>query len=318
MFRKYGLPILAIAGALLALWVVYLSQRTVPPPPILFPPPTSPYPYAIAGAGTLEASTQNISVGCPFNEVIDKIFIVEGDRVKKGDLIFQLDLRAFIAAEEIARAQLNEAIIAAENNEVQFSFYEQLQDKRAVSQEAYEQARYAWLTAEENVKIAQANLDEAKINIERATIRAPVDGEILMVNAHVGEIAPITPFIQPSSTWQTAAYGTMVLMGSTEPLQIRIDIDEEDSWRYKPGSRATAFVRGNSTINFPLEFVRVEPFIIPKSSFTGETIERVDTRVLQVLYNFKKGDLPVFAGQVLDVFIESEPLENFVRHENKS
>jgi HlyD family secretion protein len=85
-------------------------------------------------------------------------------------------------------------------------------------------------------------------------------------------------------------------------------------WRYKEGSAATAFVRGNSTINFPLKFRRIEPYIIPKSSFTGETIERIDTRVLQVLYDFEKGDLPVFAGQILDVFIESEPIENFVRH----
>lgn len=106
MLRKYVLPVLAILGALLALFVVYLSQRSIPPPPILFPPPTSPYPYAIAGAGIIEASSQNISIGTPFNEVIDKIFVVEGDFVKKNDLILQLDLRAFEAAAEVAQASL--------------------------------------------------------------------------------------------------------------------------------------------------------------------------------------------------------------------
>jgi hypothetical protein len=90
---------------------------------------------------------------------------------------------------------------------------------------------------------------------------------------------------------------------------VRIDIDESDAWRFKAGSSATAFVRGNSLINFPLSFVKIEPYIIPKSSFTGETIERVDTRVLQVLYQFDRGDLPVYTGQILDIFIESQPIQ---------
>jgi HlyD family secretion protein len=55
-----------------------------------------------------------------------------------------------------------------------------------------------------------------------------------------------------------------------------------------------------------MKFVRLEPYIIPKRSFTGDTIERVDTRVLQVLYEFEKGDLPIYPGQVLDIFIEAE------------
>jgi HlyD family secretion protein len=318
MMRKVLLPLLAICGALLALFVVYLSMRKTPPPPIIFPPPQSPYPYAIAAAGIIEASSQNISIGCPFDEVIDKFFVIEGDCVKKGDLIFQLDLRAFVAAAEVAKAQLDAANVALENAKVQFSFYERLIDKRAVSEENYATAYYNFLEAEANVQIAQANLDQAVTNIERATIRAPIDGKILQVNAHVGEIAPVVPFISASSTWQTAANGTLVLMGTVNPLQVRIDIDEEDQWRYKPGARATAFVRGNSTFNFPVDFVRVEPYVIPKSSFTGETVERVDTRVLQVLYNFEKGDLPVYAGLLLDIFIESEPIENFIQHAKKT
>jgi len=96
-------------------------------------------------------------------------------------------------------------------------------------------------------------------------------------------------------------------MGAVAPMQMRIDIDEEDSWRFIKGAKATAFVRGNSRINFPMEFLRVEPYIIPKTSFTGETIERIDTRVFQVLYRFEKKDLPVYPGQLLDVYIEAAP-----------
>jgi HlyD family secretion protein len=315
MGNRYFLPGLAIFGAMLALIVVVWSQRTMPPAPILFPPPQSPYPHFIAGAGIIESSSQNISIGTPFNEIIEKVFVTEGNFVKKGDPIIQLDTRAFEAKLKEAEASLELANISLENAYKQFSFYERLTDQRAVSEGTYTTAQYTYLQAKQNVKVARATLEEAKVNIDRSTIRAPIDGQILQVNSHVGEIAPIIPFISNQSTWSTAANGTLVLMGAVDPMQVRIDINEDDAWRYEQGSRAMAFVRGNSTIRFPLKFLRIEPYIIPKSSFTGMTTERVDTRVLQVLYQFQRGDLPVYPGQILDIFIESEPIENFVRYE---
>jgi HlyD family secretion protein len=309
MYRKYLLPIIAASGALLGLFIVFWTQRTVPVAPIYFPPPHSPYSYAIAGAGIIEASSQNISVGCPFNEVIDKIYVVEGDFVKEGDLLFQLDVRNFTAQAEIQKSALKAALTDLENKSIQFAFYERLKDRCAVSEQIFEQYRYALLQAQDAVKVAESNLALAETNIQRSIIRAPTSGKILQVNIHIGEIAPVTPFINAQATWQTAAQGSLLLMGTVDPLQVRIDIDEDDAWRYTKGAHATAFVRGNSYINFPLTFQRIEPYIIPKSSFTGETAERVDTRVLQVLYTFEKKDLPVYVGQILDVFIESTPLQ---------
>lgn len=311
MLRKYLLPIIAILGALFGLYVVFWSQKSVPTPPILFPPPTSPYPHAIAGAGLIEASSQNIAIGCPFNEVIEKIYVVEGDHVKAGDVLFQLDLRFFKSQVDIAKANLNAAIVNFHDKFTQYTFYQKLKDKRAVSEQIYQQYHFALLEAQENVNIAKANLEQAEVNIQRSIIRAPVNGQILQVNIRVGEIAPVIPFVNAQAEWQTLSQGSLILMGTVEPMQVRINIDEDDAWRYEKGSPATAFVRGNSHINFPLTYIRTEPYIIPKSSFTGETVERVDTRVLQVLYYFEKNDLPVYVGQVLDVYIESKPFEHF-------
>jgi hypothetical protein len=55
-----------------------------------------------------------------------------------------------------------------------------------------------------------------------------------------------------------------------------------------------------------LEFVRFEPYVIPKKSLTGDNAERVDTRVLQILYAFNPSALPVFVGQLMDIYIEGE------------
>jgi hypothetical protein len=68
-------------------------------------------------------------------------------------------------------------------------------------------------------------------------------------------------------------------------------------------------VRGNRDLKTALEFVRVEPYVLPKRSLTGESTERVDTRVLQVLYAFDPRGFPVYVGQQMDVFVEAAPRE---------
>ena len=88
-------------------------------------------------------------------------------------------------------------------------------------------------------------------------------------------------------------------------MAVRVDVDENDAWRVEAGRPARAILRGNTEVSFPLTFVRFEPYVIPKRSLTGESTERVDTRVLQIIYNFDKKDLPIFVGQLVDVYIES-------------
>jgi RND family efflux transporter MFP subunit len=305
MLRKFLLPFLSFLGALIALLVVFWSQKKAPVPAIPYPAPQSPYVHAVYGAGIIEASTENIAIGTPFIELITDIYCVEGDRVKTGDPLLKLDTRLLEAQKITAQSQLQAAVVNYENQRTQFSFYQQVKDKRAVSKQAYESVYYAMKEAEQQVKVAEAQLNQVVVDIERSTVRAPVDGEILQVNAHIGEIYSNNSYntTQPYVNLQTA----LIFMGTVSPLQMRIDIDEEDAWRFKPGASATAFVRGNANIHFPMKFVRIEPYIIPKTSLTGETIERIDTRVLQVLYRFEKGDLPIYAGQLLDVYIEAEP-----------
>ncbi len=307
MIYKYLLPLLALCGAIAGLLIVHRDKQTLPVPPIAFPPAISPYQYAIAALGIIEASSQNISIGSPFNEVVTKVHVKEGDHVKAGDILFELDTRVFEANLEAAKANLKSAAVALEDKQKQFSFYQRLQNPKAVSEQSYQQNNYAMLEAEQNVAVAQSNILQSIAQIQKSTIISPIDGEILQLNVHVGEIAPVTPVVDPLSLWQTISNGTLILMGQTNPLQVRIDIDEADAWRFVADAPAMGYVRGNRNINFPLKFVRIEPYIIPKRSLSGTVTERVDTRVLQVLYQFEKNDQPIYTGQLLDIFIESKP-----------
>ena len=99
-----------------------------------------------------------------------------------------------------------------------------------------------------------------------------------------------------------------MVLGNVEPLHVRVDIDEHEAWRVRPEAPAVAFVRGNRDLQTPVQFVRFEPYVVPKKSLTGDSTERVDTRVLQVLYRFNRGDLPVYVGQQMDVCIAASRL----------
>ena len=94
-------------------------------------------------------------------------------------------------------------------------------------------------------------------------------------------------------------------LGDLDRLHLRVDIDENDAWRFKPETRAVASLRGNRDLKADLVFVRVEPYVTAKTSLTGSSTERVDTRVLQVIYSFDRSALPAYVGQQMDVFIET-------------
>jgi HlyD family secretion protein len=95
-------------------------------------------------------------------------------------------------------------------------------------------------------------------------------------------------------------------------LQVRADVDEVNAPLVKPGSPAVAYLKGATGQAIPLDFARIEPFIVPKKSLTGDNTERVDTRVLQIIYRFDPPSFPVYVGQQVDVFIQRD---NPARHE---
>ncbi len=150
--------------------------------------------------------------------------------------------------------------------------------------------------AEQEVALADSQVRQIETEIERRTVRAPVDGTVLQVNIRIGEFAQSGRLSTP-----------LMLLGGTSTLHVRVDVDEHESWRVARRP-ARFYVRGNKDINGPLTFVRFEPYVIPKRSLTGESTERVDTRVLQIVYAFDPSKLPVFVGQQVDVYIEADPI----------
>jgi len=349
--RKYAIPLLAVVGFAFAVYTVRSENKPVVPARPVAEPAKADFGAFIAGAGIIEASTQNIAIGTHVAGIATQIHVKVGDHVKAGDPLFTIDDRqvkadlsiktAALASSEQSlkklksqprpeelppsEAMVRDAEAQRADAKAQWDLMEGVSDKRAISQDDLNRRRFAvtstearleraktdltllkagaWAPdiaiAEAAVESANAQLRSVQTDLERLTVRAQVDGEILQVNIRAGEFAQAGALSLP-----------LMLMGNTDIMHVRVDVDENDAWRFHPGAKAHCSLRGNASLKSQIRFVRVEPYVVPKKSLTGDSAERVDTRVLQVLYAFDKGQLPAYVGQQVDVFIEAAPRDD--------
>jgi len=294
MIRKCIIPLLALAGVCLGILAAIQSAKTLIPAPMVSEPPTPPFQKFVAGAGLVESNTENIAIGTQIPGIVQNVDVQIGSHVKKGAPLFTIDQRATLAtlASQKAAVQVAESQLAQARYELDIAGA--LRQKRVISQEEADLRRYVAETAAAQLALAKAQAAASSTELERLTVRAPTDGTVLRLKVHLGEFAPTGVLQQP-----------LILFGNTEPLCLRVDIDENDAWKVCAEAPAVAFLRGNKDIFATLKFVRFEPYVIPKVSLTGESSERVDTRVLQAIFSFEKANGQVFVGQQMDVFIDA-------------
>jgi multidrug efflux pump subunit AcrA (membrane-fusion protein) len=324
MIRKFVLPILAVLGVAAVIVMIIQGNHTSTVSPPVTQPANAPFSSYIFGPGIVEASTENIAVGTPVSGIVTAIFVKWGDRVKAGDPLFKVDPRDLEAQLLPANAKVKEveaqllpanakveetqATLAKAENRLKVG--EGLEPGVSVSAEemanrrfdvAIDKATLASAHAQVDqiktqIASAEAQVDQIKAQIELHTIRAPVSGRILQMKTRLGEYA------------QTGVLSTpLMLVGDDTTLHVRVDIDENDAWKFQPCASAVASVRGNSELKASLQYVRTDPDVIPKVLLTGDATQRTDTRVLQLVYSFDPASLPVYVGQLTDVFIEAPP-----------
>jgi RND family efflux transporter MFP subunit len=292
--KGFVLPIMALAALIFGVISVVQSQprREVTTP--LSPPPVSSYAQTVAAVGLVETSTENIAVGTEIAGVVTNIYVEVGSRVKAGDPLFSIDSRATRAELATRQAAVQVAEAALAEAKYQLELGNRLTGQRVLSVEENKNRGFAAQKAEAQLAQARAQLKSTETDLERLTVRAPVDGQVLQVKVHLGEFAPTGALPTP-----------LILLGSVDKLHVRVDVEEHEAWRVLPEARAAAAVRGNANLKTPLTFLRFEPFVVPKKSLTGDSTERVDTRVLQVIYRIEDNNLPLFVGQQMDVFIDA-------------
>lgn len=296
---RLALPVAALIGAGLAiLLVVRGGQSPIAPAPGERPgrPAVAGLPFDayVAGTGIVEAGTGNVAVGTPVDGVVAEVFVRWGEPVAAGAPLFRLDDRELRANLPLAEARAGEEKARLARARYQLGLAARLREQHVLSDEQYQDRKFDVQIGEAAAAAAAAEIERIRVEMDRRTVRASVSGRVLQINVRPGEFAAGAANAMP-----------LMVIGDDAHLRVRVDIDEYDALRVQPAAEAIAVVRGNPEVRASLHFENIEPYVVPRKSLTGDTVERVDTRVLQAIYSFDRASLPVYVGQHLDVYIQA-------------
>lgn len=337
--------LLAAIGLVLSITFVMDSAKTPPRPLPVRQAAKAPYLHSVSGTGLIESAEENINVAPYTSGKVLRVWVQEGQWVEKGSPLYQLDpetlqaevaiLRAQQAAQKASleklrheprsedipplQAQVNQLDAQYQDALLRYQRLTQVRDPRAISQDDLSQKKYTQLSLQAQLQKAQADLKKLKagawrfdlqkaeadlqtttaqlgkatIALQQAIVRAPRSGEVLKVN------------IRPGESLGTVLNQEAVVLGNTKTLQVRVDIDEINASQVYPNMEAVATLRGDSQKHFPLRFNRIVPYMVPKKNLSGSNTERVDVRVLQLIYQFDPPHFPVYVGQQVDIYLKS-------------
>jgi len=231
---------------------------------------------------------------------------------------------------DVAEAQVLSAQASLKTTQDELDKQETAYDvnPKSISKDALDNARNAMVTAKANLEVARKQRDLIKAgawsyditNQERQynalyksylsasallakyTLRAPKDGIVLAINPTVGS------YVSGQGAYDTYTQGmdpVLVLGSPQDRLNVRCYVDEILVPRLPDPARMKAqlSVRG-SAVKIPLQFIRMQPIVSPKIELSDQRQERVDVRVLPIIFRLEKPtELNVYPGQLVDVYI---------------
>ena len=201
-------------------------------------------------------------------------------------------------------------------------------DPRSISKDALDNAINAQTVAQANLEVARRQRDLTKAGawvfdirnqesqyvaleksylassalLSKYTLRAPTDGVVLSIGTIVGN------YVSPQGAYESYTQGmnpVLVLVTPQRTLQVRCYVDEILVPRLPLLSKIKAqmFIRGSNT-KLSIEFVRVQPLVSPKIELSDQRQERVDVRVLPIIFKVEKPkDVNLYPGELVDVYI---------------
>jgi RND family efflux transporter MFP subunit len=232
--RRRRLPL--VMGAIAALLVVGLAIRWVRgtrAPAVEVVRATVLDPGAgvavLSGAGYVVSADRYISIGARVPGRIDRYFAEEGDHVKAGDPLVQLDARDYAAMAKRAEATLAHAQADAALKHKQLERARQLAGSGVISRDELDVRSNEVAVADAAVGQAQAELAQARVNLEYTTLYAPRSGVILAKLKEVGEIAVPGGF---------SGSGDLIRMANLEGLRGQLDVTEGELAKVRMKQRA--------------------------------------------------------------------------------
>ena len=169
--------------------------------------------------GTLNG-IQNAQVRARETGYLQTIAYQQGGYVKKGDLLFEIDPRPFIAALDQAKGQLAEAQATLLGVELDAKRAKELFDSKVISEQEYTNKTQAYKTKLAAVTAAQAALDDAQLNLNYTKILSPLDGIAGQQEAQIGDLVG------------TASNTILTTVSQIDPIWCYFPISEQSYWEF--------------------------------------------------------------------------------------
>lgn len=254
MKRSYKriITVLVIVAAAAIIWFFFF-RKPVAPVTVVSVKPTHGYiAQSVTATGKIEPE-DTVMVGTQISGIIKTLYVDFNSKVKKGQLIAQLDKSLLQATLDQYRGNLQNAqsqLVLQKNN---FSRQSQLYKVEAISKADYDSAVNAYDAAKSGVASAAAQVRSAQKNLSYADIYSPIDGVILNRNISVGQTVAAS-FSTPT---------LFIIAKDITKMEVEANVDEADIGDVKPGNRASftvdAFI--NDQFGGTVKEVRLHPSV---------------------------------------------------------
>lgn len=267
--RTRNLALLGLSGVILLAIIYFLTSILSSTPTVKVTTVSMIYPSQadaiLTASGYVVAQTQ-AAIASKGTGRLEHLSVEEGDEIKKGEIIAQLEHGDVDAAFEQARANLEMAKATLKQREADFHEarlnYERQKDlleKGLISNSEYDIAEARFKSAEAAVTVANAQIElsraamvAAKVDVENTRIRAPFDGTVLTKNADIGEM--VAPFAASSNS-----RGAVVTIADMSSLEVEADVSESNIQRVKLGQSCEISLDAFPDIRYPGYVHRIVP-----------------------------------------------------------
>jgi len=207
----------------------------------------------ITATGTLEAVT-TVEVGTQVSGIISKLYIDFNSKVKKGQVIAQIDITTLSANVFDAKAAVYRQQIQVNQAKRNFERTKSLYEQKVVAEIDYDKALDDYETAKSALVSSKASLNRAEINLGYATIRSPIDGVVISKSVEQGQTV-------------AASLNSPVLFNIVNDLskmQVQASIDEADIGQIKEGQSVTFTVDAypKDLFSGSVQQIRLQPVVV--------------------------------------------------------
>ena len=246
----------------------------------------------ITATGTLEAVT-TVQVGTQVSGIVSRLYIDYNSKVKKGQIIAQIDTTTLSANLFDTRASVYRQQIQVNQAKRNFDRTKALYEQKVVAEIDYDKALDDYETAKSALISSEAQLNRAEINLGYATIRAPIDGVVISKSVEQGQTV-------------AASLNSPVLFNIVNDLskmQVQASIDEADIGQVKEGQHVTFSVDAYPEDKFTgsVQQIRIQPVIV------SNVVNYI------VIIDVPNPDLKLMPGMTANITINVSEAENVLK-----